>query len=63
MLTSLKLLSFKVKSHAMLICNGGITFPKIRGTKRVRTRLLNNCLVGIDIPTPAPMNFDIEKGT
>jgi len=39
------------------------TFPKTRGTKSVVIRLLNNSIVGIDTPAPAPMNLEREKGT
>lgn len=39
------------------------TFPKIKGTKSVMTRLLNNCIVGMVTPTPPAMNFDRERGT
>lgn len=39
------------------------TFPMIRGTRSVRTRLLNNCSAGTDTPTPEAMSLEIEKGT
>jgi hypothetical protein len=39
-----------------------ITFPKIRGINMVRTRLLNNCLVGKVTPTPLATNFVMENG-
>ena len=39
-----------------------ITFPKIRGINMVRTRLLNNCLVGRVTPTPAATNFVMDSG-
>lgn len=39
-----------------------ITFPKIKGTKSVRTRLLSSCAVGTYTPTPTTMNFEMENG-
>jgi len=46
------------------MCEGEnpITFPNIRGINMVRTRLLNNCLIGRATPTPAATNFVMESG-
>lgn len=59
--TSTKIITHPQSIGEIALANN--TFPRIRGTKRVETRLLNISIVGIETPAPVPMNLERENGT